>query len=65
MPPTEGQRDLAVWERKVVFRALVTAQDLGMSVAQSRTVIASRYNLSEGQLRLIEDEGTEAGWPPL
>lgn len=52
--------------RKEIFQALVDVQDTGsMSVAQSRKHIAEKFGLSEGQVRAIESEGLEHGWPPL
>jgi hypothetical protein len=51
--------------RKEIFRALVEAQDQGTSVADSRTSVASRFNITEAQLREIEREGLNETWPPL
>ena len=52
--------------RKEIFQALVDVQDTGsMTVAQSRKFIAERYGVSEIQLKEIEHEGLENGWPPL
>jgi hypothetical protein len=52
-------------ERKEVFLALVDAQDHDLTVAQSRKVVARRFGVSEGQVRQIEREGLDNGWPPL
>ena len=52
-------------KRREVFAALVEAQDLGDSVEKSRATVAHRFNLTEGDVRLIEREGLEALWPPL
>ena len=49
-------------ERKVIFLALVDAQDQGMTVPQSRGAVAERFGLSEGQVRQIEREGLDRGW---
>jgi hypothetical protein len=35
-------------ERKVIFLALVDAQDQAMTVPQSRRAVAERFGLSEG-----------------
>jgi hypothetical protein len=43
----------------------VQAQDEGLPVARSRTVIASQFGLTERQVRRIEDEGLKHEWPPL
>jgi HEAT repeat protein len=52
-------------ERKAVFRALVEAQDRQLSVLQSRALVAEQFGLTERELRQIEREGTDKGWPPL
>jgi hypothetical protein len=51
--------------RKEVFLALVDAQDHEMEVAQSRTLVAQHFGVSEGQVRQIEREGIDLQWPPL
>jgi DNA-directed RNA polymerase sigma subunit (sigma70/sigma32) len=51
--------------RKEIFLALVDAQDHGMSPAESRKVVAERFGVSEDQVRQIEREGLDNGWPPL
>jgi hypothetical protein len=51
--------------RREVFRLLVTAQDLEMTVAESRRMVADTCGLNQGQVMQIEREGLEAGWPPL
>jgi hypothetical protein len=51
--------------RKEVFAALVEAQDQAMSVAQSRKLIAERFDLTEADVRQIEREGMDQQWPPL
>jgi hypothetical protein len=43
----------------------VDAQDNNMSVTESRTAIANRFGVSERQVRQIEREGLDNGWPPL
>jgi hypothetical protein len=58
-PPLPEQR------RKEIFLALVEAQDGGASVKESWKVIAERFALSEQQVRQVEREGLDAGWPPL
>ena len=60
-----GCEQLSEDRRKELFLALVDAQDHEMSVAQSRTLMAQRFGVSEGQVRLIEREGMELQWPPL
>jgi hypothetical protein len=65
MAPHEGEKSLSEPHRKEIFLALVDAQDQALSVAQSRKVIAERFGVSENQVRQIEREGLDNGWPPL
>jgi hypothetical protein len=51
--------------RKELFLALVDAQDQEISPAESRKLVATRFGVSEGQVRKIEREGLDNGWPPL
>jgi hypothetical protein len=51
--------------RKEIFLALVDAQDHEMTVSQSRSIIAQRFQVSEGTVREIEREGLDNNWPPL
>jgi hypothetical protein len=51
--------------RKEAFRALVEAQDSNMSVAQSRELVARRFDLTENEVRQIEREGLNRQWDPL
>ena len=51
--------------RKEIFFALVDAQDQEMDVAQSRSFVAQRFNVSESRVRQIEREGMDNKWPPL
>ena len=41
------------------------AQEHDMDVLQSRQHVAARYSLNEKQVRSIEREGLDNGWPPL
>ena len=56
---------LTIQQRRDIFRDLVSAQDLGSSVRQSYQVITERFDITEAQLRQIEQEGLEKEWPPL
>jgi transcription elongation GreA/GreB family factor len=57
---------LTVQQRKEIFRALVDSQDSGaLSVAESRQQVTKQYEITDAQLRQIEDEGLEKEWPPL
>jgi hypothetical protein len=57
--------EISIEQRQVIFKALVEAQDGGMSVPVSRTEMARRFSVTEDQVRDIEREGSAAGWPPL
>jgi hypothetical protein len=52
-------------QRKAVFLALVAAQDSGMPPGKSRTVVADQFGISGAAVRMIEEEGIAAEWPPL
>jgi hypothetical protein len=56
---------LSVDERKAVFLALVQEQDQGGAPAQARRAVARRFGVREADVRAIEGEGLDAGWPPL
>jgi hypothetical protein len=57
---------LTAQQKKEVFHALVTTQDLGlMTVSQSVQHVSKQFEITEAQLRQIEDEGIDAEWPPL
>ena len=57
---------LTLQQRQEVFHALVTMQDLGlMSVGESRQHIEKQFEITDAQLRQIEEEGLEHEWPPL
>jgi hypothetical protein len=51
--------------RRMIFRALVEAQDEGLTVSASRTAIAERYSVTEEDVKEIEREGLANQWPPL
>ena len=65
MAKPEARKVLSEGERKAVFLALVAAQDAGMGVAQSREEVAERFGISDREVRRVEQEGLDAGWPPL
>jgi hypothetical protein len=56
---------LSTDERKAVFLALVQEQDKGGDPAKARRAVARRFGLREADVRAIEEEGLDAGWPPL
>jgi len=51
--------------RREIFHALVDAQDGDLDVLRSREEIARRFDLSVEEVRQIEREGLDGGWPPL
>lgn len=52
-------------QRKEIFLNLVETQDLVHNVRKSYDVVTERYDISEEQLREIEEEGLDNEWPPL
>jgi DNA-directed RNA polymerase sigma subunit (sigma70/sigma32) len=57
---------LTTQQRQEIFYDLVATQDLGlMTVAQSLQHVMKKYDITESQLRQIEDEGIDKEWPPL
>lgn len=56
---------LTLSQRQEIFRDLVRTQDLGMLVPRSRQIITEKFEITEAQLRAIEDEGLDKEWPPL
>jgi DNA-directed RNA polymerase sigma subunit (sigma70/sigma32) len=57
---------LTTQQRQEIFHALVTTQDLGlMTVSQSLQHVMKQFDITEAQLRQIEDEGIDKEWPPL
>ena len=65
MSEHEAELPLDEAQRKEIFLALVDAQDHDLSVAESRRLIAQRFGIGEQQVRQIEREGLDNGWPPL
>ena len=61
----EQSGEIPETQRQVIFKALVDAQDEGMSVATSRAETARRFAVTEDQVRDIEREGSAKQWPPL
>ena len=59
------EKSLPEDRRKDIFRALVEAQDGGAPVAESRDHVAQQFGVSEQEVRRIEREGLDKGWPPL
>jgi hypothetical protein len=49
-------------QRMELFRLMLTAQDYGMTVQESREMASSRFHLDLEQVRCIEREGLSKGW---
>jgi hypothetical protein len=62
---TMRAKRLTLQQRRDIFHALVTTQDVVMNVPRSRQIVTERFEITEAQLRQIEDEGLEKEWPPL
>jgi hypothetical protein len=56
---------LTTQQRKEIFLNLVETQDAINNVRQSYEVVTEKYDISEDQLRQIEEEGLDNEWPPL
>jgi len=56
---------LTLQQRKEIFHALVTTQDVVSNVPRSRQIVTEKFEITEAQLRAIEDEGIDKEWPPL
>ena len=57
---------LTLQQRREIFASLVAAQDLGtMSVSASRKQVMDQFEITDSQLRQIEEEGLDKEWPPL
>lgn len=60
-----GTKRLTIQQRQEIFHDLVMTQDMVLNVPRSRQIITEKYEITEAQLRLIEDEGLDKEWPPL
>jgi hypothetical protein len=56
---------VTVDRRRAIFRAVVEAQDRGLTVDASRAEVVRRFEVTEDQVKAIEREGLEKEWPPL
>jgi hypothetical protein len=56
---------LTLQQRREIFQDLVLTQDVVPNVPQSRQIVTKRFEITEAQLRQIEEEGLEKEWPPL
>ncbi len=65
MPQQNVEELLPQPRRMEIFLALVETQDQDVGVARSRQLVATRFGVSEDQVKRIEQEGLDHEWPPL
>ncbi|GIW82991.1 MAG: hypothetical protein KatS3mg105_4798 [Gemmatales bacterium] len=58
-------KQLTLEERQEIFQQLVKQQDKGLPIPRSRQIVAREFQITEAQVRAIENEGLEKEWPPL
>ncbi len=58
-------RTLTTEQRKAIFLNLVEEQDKLCNVRKSYETVTDRFDITEAELRRIEEEGLEKEWPPL
>jgi len=56
---------LTLQQRRDIFHDLVLTQDMVTNVPRSRKIVTEKFEITETQLRQIEEEGLEKEWPPL
>jgi hypothetical protein len=56
---------LTLQQRREIFHALVMTQDMVPNVPRSRQIVMEKFDITEAQVRQIEEEGLEKEWPPL
>ena len=61
----QSDEPVTVDRRRAIFRAVVEAQDDGRSVVESRAEAARKFEVTEDQVKAIEQEGLDQQWPPL
>jgi hypothetical protein len=52
-------------QKQEIFHVLVTTQDVVTNVPKSRQMVTERFEITDKQLREIEEEGIDKEWPPL
>lgn len=62
-----ASRRLSIQRRQEIFQDLVDIQDSlePMDVRRSYEMITEKHEITQAQLRQIENEGLEKQWPPL
>ena len=52
-------------QKQEIFKDLVMTQDVVTNVRKSHQIVTEKYEITDAQLRQIEDEGLDKEWPPL
>ena len=52
-------------QKQEIFKDLVMTQDVVMNVRKSYQMVTEKFEITDAQLRQIEDEGLDKEWPPL
>lgn len=60
-----ASKPLNTQRKQEIFLNLVETQDAVANVRKSYEVVTERYDISEEELRAIEEEGLDKEWPPL
>jgi hypothetical protein len=60
-----ASKRLTLQQRQEIFHTLVMTQDVVPNVPRSRQIVSDKYDITESQLREIENEGLDNEWPPL
>jgi hypothetical protein len=56
---------LTLQQRQEIFKDLVMTQDVVTNVRKSYQIVTEKFEITDAQLRQIEDEGLDKEWPPL
>ena len=56
---------LTLQQRQEIFKELVMTQDVVTNVRKSYQIVTEKFEITDAQLRQIEDEGLDKEWPPL
>ena len=65
MTPQDTAETIPADHRQAIFRAVVEAQDGGMTVDASRAEAVEKFGVTPDQVKAIEREGLDNQWPPL
>ena len=60
-----ASKPMTTQQKQEIFLNLVATQDEVQSVRKSYEVVTEKYDISEEELRAIEEEGLDKEWPPL